>query len=303
MTTLITKLLLLITLLFQSAIVSADNKTLTLSSLKNPQRSSGIQMGDVLKRSVMFETEISQKALYKALPAKGTRNDEVELIYSNIFTLKEGSKNQYKLELVYQVFTNVTKPKVMALPEETIKISSTEQIILPAWHFWFSPLVETGIINAKANVQPQVTSPSLDINQYEIGLKIFAGMLIISIIGLIYVNANSQWLPFCKGHFAICHKQIKYLSRAKVIDENVIKKALFNLHTALNKSYGSNLFAKDINDFVSQQPRFKDLQKQIEEFFTLSNQMLFSSHAQSNREFLLRILSISKNLRNCERGV
>jgi mxaA protein len=126
MTTLITKLLLLITLLFQSGIVSADNKTLTFSSLKNPQRSSGIQMGDVLKRSVMFETEISQKALYKALPAKGTRNDEVELISSNIFTLKEGSKNQYKLELVYQVFTNFTKPKVMALPEETIKISSSD---------------------------------------------------------------------------------------------------------------------------------------------------------------------------------
>jgi mxaA protein len=79
--------------------------------------------------------------------------------------------------------------------------------------------------------------------------------------------------------------------------------ALFNLHTAFNKTYGSNLFAKDINDFVSQHPKFNSLRNQIEEFFSLSNLMLFSSQPQNNREFFLKLISISKNLRNCERGV
>jgi len=303
MKTLISKLLILFTLIFQSAFVFADNNSLAILNLKNPQISSGIQIGDVLKRSVTFETEVSEKTLIKALPAKGTRNDEVELVASNLLRLKEGSKNQYKLELAYQVFTNVTKPKVMALPAENIKVSSTEKIILPAWHFWFSPLVETSINNAKANVQPQLNSPSIDINQYEIGIRVFTGMLIFSILGLIYVNANSQWLPFCKGYFAISYKQIKYLSRRKESDTKAIKLALFNLHTAFNKTYGSNLFAKDINDFVSQHPKFNSLRNQIEEFFSLSNLMLFSSQPQNNREFFLKLISISKNLRNCERGV
>lgn len=303
MKTLISKLLILFTLIFQSAFVFADNNSLAILNLKNPQISSGIQIGDVLKRSVTFETEVSEKTLIKALPAKGTRNDEVELVASNLLRLKEGSKNQYKLELAYQVFTNVTNPKVMALPAENIKVSSTEKIILPAWHFWFSPLVETSINNAKANVQPQLNSPSIDINQYEIGIRVFTGMLIFSILGLIYVNANSQWLPFCKGHFAISYKQIKYLSRRKESDTKAIKIALFNLHTAFNKTYGSNLFAKDINDFVSQHPKFNSLRNQIEEFFSLSNMMLFSSQPQNNREFFLKLISISKNLRNCERGV
>lgn len=303
MMNLLPKLLLLITLVFQSAFVYADNHTLALSNLTNPQRSTGVQIGDVLTRSMTFETATPQHALSKSLPAKGTRNDEVELVGSSIQLLKEGSKNQYKIELIYQVFTNVTKPKVMALPAETIKISSAEQIILPAWHFWFSPLVETSINYAKANVQPQVTPPSIDINQYAIGLKVFAGMLMLSIIGLVYVNADAQWLPFCKGQFARSHHQIKYLSRCNVLDENTIKKALFSLHTAFNNTYGSNLFANDINDFISQHPRFKPLQNKIVEFFTLSNQMLFSSQVEGNRELLLKLLSISKNLRNCERGV
>jgi mxaA protein len=303
MMTLIPKLLLLTALLFQSAFVCADTSPIAISKLTNPQRSTGIQIGDVLKRSMILETATPQNIISKGLPAKGMRNDEVELIGSSIERLKEGSKNQYKIELVYQVFTNATKPKVFALPAQTINISNNEKLSLPAWHFWFSPLVQTSIINAKANVQPQVKAPSIEINQYAIGLKVFAGILIFSIIGLIYVNADLQWIPFYKGHFTKAHHQIKRLSKAKASDENRIKKALFNLHEALNKTYGSNLFADDINDFISKHSKYKFLDQQLAEFFSLSNQTLFTRQTQYDRGLLLKLLSLSKNLRNCERGV
>lgn len=303
MMTLLQKLLLLIALLFQSALVYAEDNAIAISNLTNPARSTGIQIGDVLQRSMTFETSTTQNIITKALPAKGTRNDEVELIAANIVRMKEGSKNQYKLELSYQVFTNATRSKVMALPAQTIKISSTEQLVLPAWRFWFSPLVETSIFNAKANVQPQLKAPTIDLNQHAMGLKVFSVMLILSIIGLIYVNANTQWLPFCKGNFARAHKQIKQLSRNKIPDANRLKKALFSLHASFNKTYGSNLFASDVDDFISKYPRFKLLDQKILEFFTLSNQTLFSRDRQDDSELLLKLLSISKSLRDCERGV
>jgi len=303
MMTLPQKLLLLIALLFQSAFIYAEDNSIPISNLTNPARSTGIQIGDVLQRSMTFETSTPQNMITKALPAKGTRNDEVELIAANIVRMKDGSKNQYKLELRYQVFTNATRSKVMALPAQTIKISSTEQLVLPAWRFWFSPLVETSIVNAKANVQPQLKAPTIDLNHHAMGLKVFSVMLILSIIGLIYVNANNQWLPFCKGNFARAHKQIKRISRSKVTDVNRLKKALFSLHASFNKTYGRNLFANDVGDFVSQNPKFKPFQHQILEFFTLSNQSLFSRHRQDDREMLLKLLSISKSLRDCERGV
>jgi len=303
MMTLPQKLLLLIALLFQSAFIYAEDNSIPISNLTNPARSTGIQIGDVLQRSMTFETSTPQNMITKALPAKGTRNDEVELIAANIVRMKDGSKNQYKLELRYQVFTNATRSKVMALPAQTIKISSTEQLVLPAWRFWFSPLVETSIVNAKANVQPQLKAPTIDLNHHAMGLKVFSVMLILSIIGLIYVNANNQWLPFCKGNFAPAHKQIKLLSRSKVSDANRLKKALFSLHTSFNKTYGSNLFANDVDEFISQHPRFKSLDQQILEFFTLSNQTLFSRDRQDDPELLLKLLSISKSLRDCERGV
>ncbi len=303
MMNLIPKLLLVTALLFQNAFVYAENNAIAISTLTNPLRSTGIQIGDVLKRSVTFETSTPQNIISKALPAKGTRNDEVELIASRIELQKEGSKNQYKLELSYQVFTNATRPKVMSLPSENINIPGTEQLILPAWRFWFSPLVEATMVNAKANVQPQVKAPSIEINPYAIAIKVFVGMLIFSIIGLFYVNADSQWLPFCKGHFASAHRQIKRLSRGKSTDGSRIKNALFNLHLAFNKTYGSNLFADDIDAFVSKHPKFKPLDQALVEFFSLSNQTLFARQSQDDRELLLKLLSLSKRLRNCERGV
>lgn len=303
MMTLLLKLLMLIALLFQSAFICAENNATAISNLTNPARSSGIQIGDVLKRSMTFETAIPQNMITKALPAKGVRNDEVELIASSIVRLKEGSKNQYKLELSYQVFTNATKSKVMALPAQTIKISSSEQLVLPAWHFWFSPLVETSFVNAKANVQPQVKPLSLDLNKHAMALKVFSVMLLLAIIGLIYVNADTQWLPFCKGNFSRAHKQIKRLSKSKVSDVNNLKKALFSLHSSFNKTYGANLFANDVDDFISQHPKFMPLKHKMMEFFTLSNKSLFSRHSQDYSEILLKLLSISKSLRDCERGV
>lgn len=303
MMTLLLKLLLLIALLFQSAFVFAESSAIAISNLSNPQRSTGIQIGDVLKRSLTFETSTPQQMITKTLPAKGTRNDEVELIATSIERLKEGSKNQYKLELVYQVFTNATRPKVMALPAQTINISSNEELSLPTWRFWFSPLVEASIFNAKANVQPQVKPASLDINQYAVGLKVFAGMLIFSIVGLIYVNADAKWLPFNKGDFSHAHKEIKLLSKSNVPDTNRVKKAIFCLHKSFNKTYGNNLFANHLDDFISQNPRFKPLHNEIIEFFKLSNQILFSNQFDDNHELMLTLLSLSRSLRNCERGV
>jgi len=297
------KLLLLIALFFQSAIVSADNNEVTLLNLTNPQSSTGIQIGDVLKRSLTFETATPQQTITKALPAKGMRNDEVELIATNIELLKEGSKNQYKIELVYQVFNNATRTKVMALPAQTINITSNEKLSLPAWRFWLSPLVETSIFNAKANVQPQVKPPFIDNNQYAIGLKVFAGMLILSILGLIYVNADAKWLPFYKGNFSYAHKEIKQLSQIKLPDANSLKKAIFCLHMSFNKTYGNNLFANHLDDFISQHPRFKPLNNEIIEFFKLSNQTLFTNQIDNGHELMLKLLSLSKSLRNCERGV
>ncbi|WP_235276217.1 nonribosomal peptide synthetase MxaA [Methylotenera sp. G11] len=299
----IPKLLLFVTFLFQSAFACAEDNAMAIAGISNPARSTGIQIGDVLKRSVTFESAAPPNIITKALPAKGSRNDEIELVESRLERLKEGAQNRYRLDLSYQVFAGATKPKVMALPAQNIRISGSEQLILPAWHFWYSPLVDISIAYAKANVQPQMKLPGIDLNQHAVRIKVFSVMLVLALIGLVYVNADTRWLPFCKGNFARAYKQIKLLSRSKVPDANRLRTALFSLHESFNNTYGSNVFANDIHDFIAQHPRFRPLHSQMTEFFTLSNQTLFSRHPQDDSESLLKLLAISKSLRDCERGV
>jgi len=303
MKNLIPKLLLFVTLLLQGALACAENNAMPVADISNPARSTGIQIGDVLKRSVTFESAAPLNEISKALPAKGSRYDEIELVESRLERLEEGSKNRYRLDLSYQVFAGATKPRVMALPTQTIRISGSEQFILPAWHFWYSPLVDTSIAYAKPNVQPQQNLAGFDLNQHAVRLKLLSVMLVLVVIGLVYVNADTRWLPFCKGNFARAYQQIKRLSKHKVPDANRLRNALFSLHESFNKTYGSNVFANDIEDFISQHPRFRPLHQQMQEFFTLSNQTLFSHARQDDRELLLQVLTISKRLRDCERGV
>jgi mxaA protein len=297
------KLLLLLALLLTSTLISAETKLLTISKMTNPSKSTGIQIGDVLKRSITFQTTSPINLITKALPAKGTRNDELELIGSRVERLKEGDENKFKIELTYQVFTNISEPTVMALPSITFEISSAEQLIIPAWHFWFSPLVNKNITNAKANVQPQAKVTPIDLTQHKLLLNVFAIISFIGLIGLFYLNADAKWLPFVRGDFAQAHKQMKRLKKSKATDDKTLKDALLSLHEAFNKTYGSNLFAIDVNHFVSQHQKFKSLNHQIQEFFNLSNRILYTNLHQDNSELLLKLISISKNLRDCERGV
>ncbi len=303
MKTLIFKSLFIVSFLMQVSPVLADDSTIAIKNMVNPARSSGVEIGDVLKRTVTFDSSISPNVITKALPVKGTRNDEVELVESKLERLQEGSKNEYKLDLSYQVFTKSSKSRVMSLPAETINISSSEKLILPAWNFWFSPLVETSIVNAKANVQPQAKAPGIDLNQHRMRLSFFSGILLFAVVGLVYVNANAQWLPFLGGNFARAYKQIKQLSKSKIADANSQKKALFSLHQSFNKTYGSNLFADDIEDFILRHPRFNKFHQEIVSFFALSNRILFSQQPHDDSQLMPQLLAISKSLRDCERGV
>lgn len=303
MKNLMSKLLLVIVLLLTSGFIRADVSLIVISKITNPEKSTGVQIGDVLKRSVTFRTSLPQNEIIKRLPTKGTRINEVELIDSRVEKLKGGDNDQFKIELTYQVFSNESTPRLMSLPSETLNISSNEQLVIPVWNFWFSPLVLTNIVNAKTYVQPQVKPNPIDLTQHKLLLKLFLTLLLFGLIGLVYINADAKWLPFIKGDFARAHKKIKLLKKNKLTDDAKLKEALLSLHSAFNKTYGSNLFANDINDFISKNQKFKSLNFQILEFFKISNQILYSNNRQDNNHLLQKLISISKSLRDSERGV
>lgn len=301
MKTLLLKILFLA--LFLTGPVFAENANGATVTIKNPARATGIQIGDALTRNIVIETAAGQKIVPTSLPVKGVRTEGIELVEAKLSSSEDKAKATHTLALRYQVFADSISPVVMKLPVESIQLTGGEQIEIPAWNFWFSPLVDTPLTNVLANVQPQDKTPLIDQSRYGSALAVYLSLLVIGLFGAIYVNADRQWLPFMGGAFSKAHRSIKKVARSREDDNTKVKKTLVSLHQAFNETYGRNLFLPDVDDFIKQHPAYQKIAADISRFFEKSNQALFSKREKNLQELVANLLAFSKSLRDCERGV
>lgn len=271
-------------------------------AIHNPVRSNGIQIGDVMERKVVIETSKIYQLSKTTLPTKGLSREGVELADINVISTTQGDKTVHQIALRYQVFMSAPAPVVMQLPAEDFALNGGPKALsvkLPAWRFWFSPLVVANIDTAKENLQPQYKPSLVDTRRHQAFLALFIFLLSIGIAGLIYVNADRRWLPFMNGAFAQAYRNIKKLPR----NAGQEKIALFYLHQAFNKVFGGNLFADDIGTFVEAHPEFSKVKNDIESFFDKSNKSLFANDTGDSAQFISDLIVFSKAMRDCERGV
>lgn len=292
----------LVSLMLFTSVVLAQNSDARILSMNNPSYSNGIQMGDVLNRSFAVEVDAVYQMPKTSLPMKGESRNGIELRDINVKTTKHGDKNVYTIALSYQVFASAAKPVVMELPDEHLALiggAKTLSIEIPAWRFWYSPLVAEGITNAKDNLQPQAKPALIDLKLHQTRLWISLVFLVMGLLGLVYVNADKRWLPFMNGAFAQAHRNIKKLKNTQTSSNN----AFMYMHQAFNKIYDANLFATNLDEFLITHPEFIKLGDEIRKFFELSNRALFASQQTNETKYLQELIMLSKRLRDCERGV
>ncbi len=286
----------------------------------NPPKSVGVQIGDLLTREIEIEVAKPYQISKNAFPVKGTNKDGIELNDIQVETKTSDEKITYKIRLSYQVFSYSDKPTIQQLPAERFAITFAQQsannqtasnqaannqsasfLEIPAWRFWQASLVPTGIKNAKENVQAQYKPTLIDSRPHLLALVTSLILLIIGAIGLVYINADKQWLPFMNGAFAQAHRKIKKLNKDKAGEQ----KALLYMHQTFNKIHGANLFASDVDAFVLANPAYASMKTEIIHFFERSNATLFSDKQSSeqNENSIAHISALSRALRNCERGV
>lgn len=271
-------------------------------SVSNPLQSHGIQVGDVLSRRIVLEVKAPYQLSQQTLPMKGVRTNDVELSQISITQTASQKVIRYSIDLRYQVFSAVFVPSVLQLPAEKFALTGGPQALsvnLPAWKFWFSPLAPKGMNKARENMHMQFKPTLIDLQAHANKLLVFSGMLIVGLLGLVYINADKRWLPFMNGAFAKAHRKLKKLPR----NTDGEKQALSYMHQAFNQLHGGNLFANELNRFLSTHPSFVKLSKEIEAFFEQSNQSLFAQNTQNSEQLMADLMILSRSLRDCERGV
>lgn len=296
-------------LLSTSFMLNAAEEAITtkIISLINPAQTYGVQIGDKLSRKIVLEVPLPFKIAESAFPKKGSKNNGVELVEVSIVTDQQKEITRYTVNLSYQTFTSPSKPTVMQLPAEKLSLTGgakAEILEVPAWNFWFSPIVTGGIETAQKNIQPEAAPPLVEASAHKSRLVMFASLLAASLLALLYLNADGNWLPFMGGAFAKAHRQLKRLAKssgAKTAVEE--KQALVYLHQAFNQHFGANMFARDIEPFVAKRSSFKKMQAEIAQFFDESNQSLYAVEPRDSKKIIENIVQLSKQLRACERGV
>ncbi|MDP1765309.1 MAG: hypothetical protein Q8K83_00255 [Methylotenera sp.] len=301
--------------LFSSSLVlhaAEEAKTAKIISLTNPAQTYGVQIGDKLSRKIVLEVPLPFKIAESAFPKKGSKNNGVELVEVSVVTDQQKENSRYTVNLSYQTFANPRKPTVMQLPAEKLSLTGgakTEILEVPAWNFWLSPIVTGGIETAEKNIQPEVMPPLVDVRAHKTRLAVFASLLAVSLLALLYLNADGNWLPFMGGAFAKAHRQLKRLAKssgAKTAVEEasaIEKRALVYIHQAFNQHFGANMFARDIELFVAKRSSFKKMQAEIAQFFDESNQSLYAVAPRDSQKIIANLVQLSKQLRACERGV
>ncbi|MES2579628.1 MAG: nonribosomal peptide synthetase MxaA [Pseudomonadota bacterium] len=281
---------------------AAQESKANIVNIINPSKSVGIQIGDLLIREVEIEVLKPYQISKNAFPVKGANKDGIELNDIKLDSKDSDKKTTYKIKLSYQVFGYSAKPSVMQLPVEHIEVTggpAAFSVDIPAWRFWYASLVPTGLKSAKDSIQPQHMPTLIDLHPHKTKLIVLIAMFMVGLIGLVYINADKQWLPFMNGDFAQAHRKIKKLNKNKAGEQ----KALLYMHQAFNGVNGANLFANDVSDFVSVNPAYASLKTEIIRFFERSNAALFSDQNANSEQLINELITLSKSLRNCERGV
>ncbi len=280
----------------------AEEAEIRTLKVVNPPQATGIRIGDVLDRQIEVRVNPPYQISQQALPLKGLVRDGIELADIEVEPLKGEQAPGYLIKLRYRVFANAHVPAMMELPAEGFALtggSKALSIKLPAWSFWYSPLVPADIKDAKAHLIPQFKPSLVDVASHQQRLAVLLAMLAIGLAGLLYINADARWLPFMNGAFARAHRKLKKLPRNQASE----KEALSQLHQAFNSVHGANLFESDIAAFLAKHPQFGKLRSDIEQFFQRSNQALFGEWNRDSAQFIVELTVLSKRLRDCERRV
>lgn len=268
-------------------------------SVQNPASYAGIQIGDVLQRTIRLSVAAGDQLNESQLPLKGVLRNGIELRQLNIASQKQGGQQVYTLVFDYQVFASSGKPLQLQLPAEQLTFNSGVTVSLPSWRFWLLAQLPDQLQKAKQSVIAQYPPALLDTQTPQRGLALSLLLAVIGGLVLLYRNADWNLLPLGQGHFSRAYRKLKKLPATA---EGQKQAALLVQH-ALNQRFGQQMLAKHVPEFLSQQPGFKALEQELHAFFAQANAVLYSGQTSDAAAYLQQCKTFTRQLRDCERGV
>jgi mxaA protein len=279
--------------------VEAKGMDVKVLSIRNPASYAGIQLGDVLQRTIRLSVPAQEQLNENSLPLKGLQRQGIELRQWQVSSEAESGRKIYTLVFDYQVFASPGKPVQLQLPAERIAFNSGAVAELPAWRFWLMAQLPDRLQPAKPTVIAQYPPTLQPTQMVQRALGVSLLLALLGSLVLLYRNADWGWLPMMNGHFARAYRQLKRLPATA----DGQKQAALLVQQAFNASFGQQMLSSHVPEFVARQPVFHSLQSQIDAFFAQANAVLYGGQLPDAGEYMQQCKTLTRQLRDCERRV
>lgn len=282
-------------------------------STVDPVRLVGYTVGDIIEREVILTIKAPYKLIETSLPITGYekryKGQVIGVELKSVSHTKKVNKDSttFDIKLAYQIFTNNVVAKNAALGPEYLHLINTKnsqdlvKYRIPSLDIAISPIAIFGQVKIENNMSP-LRGPLLLSNAKENKtLRISIGLLVISLLGLLYILGQRAWLPRMGGTFA---KTYRALGKLPATPEG-LKQGIAKVHGSLNSSADMSVFSTNIATFTAQKPKFSPMAVEIQQFFSLSRQVNFEPSAMhsvgDNPQQWLK--EFARRCRDCERGL
>ncbi|MBE0435478.1 MAG: nonribosomal peptide synthetase MxaA [Methylomicrobium sp.] len=260
----------------------------------------GYVIGDEIAHRIVIDTRVGIELNEHALPKPGDLNRWLTINRVEYSQSKTAQGVRYVIDIRYQVFYAPLEVKMLAIPGFSVQFKQGAQTIdqaVPDWHFTISPLRELAVRKDEGSEYMRPDVPPGGLSNDDTVWRLFASLFIVALSAL-YLTYLYGYLPGLprRGIFKRAQRQLARLP------ERDLASALSVVHHALNTLNHKPLFQHKLNEFYRNQPDYRKLAGELNDFFELSNRYFFAGYGDIGQDDFDKIERLCRLCREVERG-
>ncbi|MDC0422955.1 hypothetical protein OAL85_01620 [Methylophilaceae bacterium] len=225
------------------------------------------------------------------------KNKDIKLISQTKNISREADKHIFTNKVIYQIYIK-SESGNFALPTHEYKINN-KNIVMPKKNYWFTRVAESDLNNILLN---SINQKKPDLTKVEMKyLYILYGVILLTMLILLYKNFDFPLLERMNGPFAKAHRKIKKLHKKNGKD-NYIESILI-LTDAFNKTFKKNIDSSNYEEIIAKNGKYKEIKGAIKTYINLSSIEIYSSKTFFTKIRFNEIYRFTKILRTIERKV
>ncbi|WP_431064622.1 nonribosomal peptide synthetase MxaA [Methylotuvimicrobium sp.] len=260
----------------------------------------GYVIGDEIAHRIVIDTRAGIELNNNTLPKPGELNRWLTVNQVENSQSKIAQGVRHVIDIRYQVFYAPLEVKMLAIPGFSVQFKQGAQTIdqdVPDWHFTISPLRELAVRKDEGGEYMRPDVPPGGLSNDDTVWRLFASLFIVALSAL-YLSYLYGYLPGLprRGIFKRAQRQLSRLP------ERDLATALSVVHHALNTLNRKPLFQHKLNEFYRNQPDYRKLAGQLNDFFEVSNRYFFAGYGDIGRDDFDKIERLCRLCREVERG-